>query len=271
MNGTVFDIKEFSIHDGPGGRITVFMKGCPLRCMWCHNPEGLSAKPELIFKENLCAKCGRCFATCEHSECQPYKRCIHACINGAISVAGKSYTDIELAEKIMGYKTFFDISGGGVTFSGGEPMMQADFAVSVADKLDGIHKAIQTSGYADEDTYKKVISKFDYIMQDIKIADDKLHKKYTGVSNKAILKNIEILKNSGKEFVFRVPLIPDITDTEENLTAISEIVEDSPVELLKYNVLAGVKYQTVGREYKLPDKENRVCKFDKYFINAKTR
>ena len=130
-------------------------------------------------------------------------------------------------------------------------MMQADFVCDLADNLNGIHKAIQTSGYADEETYKRVISKFDYIMQDIKLIDENEHIKYTGVSNKKILKNIEWLKQSGKEFVFRVPLIPDITDTKENLNAIKELTNGYNVEYLPYNTMAGVKYKMLGKEYTL--------------------
>ena len=269
MNGTVFDIKEFSIHDGPGGRVTVFLKGCPLRCVWCHNPEGLSPHPEIVFKENLCVKCQKCLKGCNHDECKGFDRCIHACANGAISVAGALYQDDALAKKINGYKDFFKISGGGVTFSGGEPLMQGEFVISVAEKLNGIHTAIQTSGYADNELYKKAVLHMDYIMQDIKIANSVMHKKYTGVSNDMILENIDFLKKSGKQFVFRVPLIPGITDTEANLTEISKLTEDFPVELLKYNTLAGAKYKSVGRNYTLSDKPNKNTDFTKYFSNAK--
>lgn len=269
MTGTIFDIKEFSIHDGPGGRVTVFFKGCPLSCLWCHNPEGLSKNPQLMYKENLCSHCRRCEQGCSHEDCRMFDRCIHACPNGALSVAGTKVSSDELSKKILSYKDFFDISGGGVTFSGGEPLMQSDFLCEVLGKLDGVHKAIQTSGYVKEETYKKVIDKMDYVLQDIKIADEEKHIKYTGVSNGLILKNIEYLKNSGKEFVLRVPLIPGITDTEENLCAISKIAGDSRVELLRYNVMAGAKYEMLGMKYTLPDKENEKKDYTKFFINAK--
>lgn len=269
MNGIIFDIKEFSIHDGPGGRITVFLKGCPLRCVWCHNPEGLSTKPQLMYKENLCVHCKVCEKECTHDDCKKWGRCIHVCPNNALSVAGREISSDELAKKLLSNKDFLEISGGGVTVSGGEPMLQSEFVCELADKLGSMHKAIQTSGFTDEDTYKRVIDKFDYIMQDIKIADEELHKKYTGVSNKNILKNIEYLKQSGKEFVFRVPLIPGITDTDENLEAISKITEGYPVELLRYNTLAGAKYKMLGMEYQLSDKKNEDKDFVSFFENAK--
>ena len=271
MTGIIFDIKEFSIHDGPGGRFTVFLKGCPLRCIWCHNPEGLSGKPQLMHKKALCVECGRCKAGCNHPECQAHGRCIHACANGCLSVAGREMTVEELADKLNSNADFLKITGGGVTISGGEPMMQSEFVCALADALPDMHKAIQTSGYTDFKTYKKVIDKFDYIMQDIKLLDREQHKKYTGVYNDNILENIKYLKESGKEYIFRVPLIPDITDTEENLKAISELVGDSPVELLPYNNLAGAKYEMLDMEYSLASDGNRDADFTKYFKNATMR
>lgn len=228
-------------------------------------------KPQLMYKSAMCAKCGRCYSGCKHPECKPFRRCIHACPNGCLSVAGREMSVSELAEKLNKNADFFEMMGGGVTISGGEPMLQSEFVCALADELPNIHKAIQTSGYTDCETYKKVIDKFDYIMQDIKIADREVHKKYTGVYNDKILRNIEYLKTSGKKFVFRVPLIPDITDTEENLRAISEIAGDSPVELLAYNNLAGAKYEMLGMEYTLGTDTNRNEDFTKYFRNAKKR
>ena len=192
INGRIFDIKEFTIHDGPGARVTVFLKGCPLRCVWCHNPEGLNNKKQLMYKQNLCSNCGRCRQNCKHEECKPYGRCIHACANNCLSIAGEDVTSKELAQKLKKYEDFFKVSGGGITISGGEPLVQSDFVCDLADKLSQIHTAIQTSGYADADTYARVIDKFDYIMQDIKLADEQMHIKYTGVSNEQILENYRI-------------------------------------------------------------------------------
>lgn len=268
MEGTIFDIKECSIHDGPGMRTTVFLKGCPLRCVWCHNPEGLHKEPQITYKKNMCAHCGNCYLPCNHPECAPFGRCVHACPNGCLEIAGKKMTSRELVEKLESYRIFFDISGGGVTFSGGEPLMQAEFVCEVAGALKGIHKAVQTSGFASEATYQKLIGKMDYVLQDIKLADPVLHKQYTGVDNSSILNNIEWLKKSGKPFVFRVPLIPNITDTPENLKQIAEIAEGFPVELLSYNKLAGAKYEMLGLEYPLGNIENRKDSYTTYFQNA---
>ena len=268
MEGTIFDIKEFSIHDGPGMRVTVFLKGCPLRCLWCHNPEGLQMQPQLVYKKKLCAHCGNCLVPCHHEECKPWGRCIHACPNGCLEIAGRVVSVEEAAEEILSYSDLFDRTPGGVTFSGGEPLRQADFVCALTERLGNMHKALQTCGYAPEGTYKQVIQHFDLIMQDIKLVDPALHKKYTGVDNALILRNIEFLKKSGKPFVFRVPLIPEMTDTPDNLRMISDIVGDAPVELLKYNALAGVKYEMVGMKYQLGEVKNREEEFEKYFQNA---
>ncbi len=251
MNGTIFDIKEFSIHDGPGARITVFLKGCPLRCVWCHNPEGLSKEIQLMHKENICGHCGKCFEPCNHPECAPFGRCLHACANGAVELAGKNISSEDLANTILKDTDLLATMNGGVTFSGGEPLMQSDFVIEVAKKLPNVHKAIQTSGYADKKTYQKVIGEMDFVMQDVKLVSEELHIQYTGVSNRKILENIEWLKQSGKEFVFRVPMIPNITDTKENLDAIKQLTEGYPVEYLPYNTMAGAKYPMLGMKYSL--------------------
>lgn len=261
MIGTVFDIKEFTVHDGPGPRITVFLKGCPLRCSWCHNPEGLLPKPQLLYRENLCSHCGACRKPCSHPECEGFDRCLHSCPNGCITVSGQRFTVEELSRKLLRSAPMLTQMGGGITLSGGEPLLQADFVFALAQSLGPTHKAIQTSGHADPKVYRKVVGAFDYVLQDIKLADPVLHKRHTGVDNRWILQNIDWLKQSGKAFVFRVPLIPGITDTPENLTAIAELVQDHPVELMPYNPLAGAKYPMVGMQYPHPDAapQNRDC------------
>lgn len=251
MNGTIFDIKEFSIHDGPGGRITVFFKGCPLRCKWCHNPEGLSEERQIMYKKNLCIHCGKCMNNCSHEECKEFDRCIHACVNGCLSVSGEVISSDLLAERINSNADILNRLGGGVTFSGGEPLIQADFLCEVAGKLKSIHTAVQTSGYANAEVYKRVVESVDFVMQDIKLVDNEKHIQYTGVSNEAIIRNIKYLKTSGKAFVFRVPMIPNITDTPENLNSILALAGNSPIEFLPYNTMAGAKYDLLGMKYSL--------------------
>ena len=157
------------------------------------------------------------------------------------------------------YETFLNRVGGGVTFSGGEPLLQADFVSETAKKLPNIHKALQTSGYAPREKFKKVLDAVDYVLFDLKIADESQHIKYTGVSNKQIIENYRILEQSGKEFVIRLPLIPGITDTPENLKAIAELAGENRVEVMRYNTMAGAKYRSVGLNFTLPDlKSNEV-------------
>lgn len=268
MNGVIFDIKECSMHDGPGIRTTVFFKGCPLRCRWCHNPEGLSSKIQLMYKKSKCSGCGRCKVKCEHKICRQFNRCVYACPNDCLSVSGRVTDETELARQILKQKDLLQALNGGVTLSGGEPLMQWEFVCSLIERINELHVAIQTSGYATEDIYKKVIDRVDFVMQDIKIFDSAEHKKYTGVENGIILKNINYLMNSNKEFVLRVPLIPGITDTEKNLTEISNFVDFHRVELLRYNSFAGAKYDMLGMKYGMENAESQDGDYTKYFKNA---
>lgn len=250
MKGLVFDVKEFAVHDGSGIRTTVFMKGCPLRCVWCHNPEGLSPKKELYVSQASCTHCGLCQKQCDHEECRGLGRCLHICPQDLVRVAGEEWDAEALAQKLLKYEGLFNSTGGGVTLSGGEPLLQADFCVELLKILGGrVHTAIETSGYASREDFKRVTELCDFVFMDIKLAESASHKKYTGVDNEMILGNAEWLKNSGKSHTFRTPLIPNITDTQENLADIERIVGESSWERLPYNELAPVKYKNVGREY----------------------
>ncbi|MBQ2724617.1 MAG: glycyl-radical enzyme activating protein [Clostridia bacterium] len=276
MTGTVFDIKGFALNDGPGIRTTVFMKGCPLRCRWCHNPEGLSPKPELYVKNARCISCGKCGQKCQHEECQPFGRCLHVCPFGNLSVAGKIWSAGDLAKRLLEDRDIFGRDGG-VTFSGGEPLMQHGFLRKTADllKSEGIHLAVETSSFAQHEIYRETIALFDYVMADLKLFECGMHETYTGVKNDRILDNLRWLMHSGKEFVIRVPLIPGITDTEANLTAIADFVEDSPVELLSYNNMAGAKYESVGRKFGMDPLEKQakdeLAEMAALFRNARVR
>ena len=257
--GMIFDIKEMAVHDGPGLRTTVFLKGCPLRCVWCHNPEGLSAERQLYVRQNGCKGCGLCQRGCSHPDCQPFGRCLHVCPQGLITVAGREMSAEQLAKRILRSAAVAD----GVTFSGGEPLMQAEFVLDVVTELSRlrseksckhIHCAIETSGYADPNVFRKVIETMDFVYMDLKLADEELHRQYTGVSNRLILQNLEVLRESGVACTIRTPLIPGITDTKENVEAIRLLVGDLPLELLDYNPMAGAKYSALGMEFPLEAK-----------------
>jgi len=250
MTGIIFDIKEMAVHDGPGLRTTVFLKGCPLRCLWCHNPEGLSPKPQLYIRKHACQHCGLCRRGCSHPDCQPYGRCLHICPSGLISISGREITSDALASALKSNLFLFG-KDGGVTFSGGEPLMQAEFLLDVAAQLDGIHLALETSGHAPSEVFRAVISRMNYVYMDLKLADRELHKQYTGVYNDQILKNLEILRASGVPCTIRTPLIPGITDTQENLSGIRKLVGDLPHELLPNNAMAGAKYDLLNMEFPL--------------------
>lgn len=252
MTGLIFDIKEFALHDGAGIRTTVFFKGCPLRCAWCHNPEGLSPRRELFVKQNGCLSCGLCQRPCEHEDCQGLGRCLHVCPRDLVSVAGQEWEATTLADKLLQHADFFAATGGGVTLSGGEPLLQADFCAELLTLLCGkVHTAIETCGYAPTDVFSRVTSLCDFVYMDVKLADPAQHVRYTGVDNALILENARHLQASGIPHTFRTPLIPGITDTEDNLSAIRAIVGESSWEQLAYNPLAGAKYQSVGKTYPL--------------------
>lgn len=263
MQGTVFDIKEFSVFDGPGVRVTVFLKGCPLRCRWCHNPEGLRATPQIMVS-SACKGCGACFvpecALKSRGVCNGCGKCVRLCPEGYRSISGKTYTSEELAGRIMKYQPFFG-SDGGVTFSGGEPTMQAQFLFEVMERLP-VHKAIQTCGYCSEEVFGRVLELTDFLFFDIKHTSPALHRYYTGADNAQILKNLEMLKSSGKPFIARVPLIEGVNDDCENITSTAELLKDAGslvrVELLPYNSAAGAKYKMTAQpfpyEFRAPEK-----------------
>ena len=251
MIGTIFDIKEMAVHDGPGIRTTVFLKGCPLQCRWCHNPEGLSFEPQLMYKDARCIDCKSCQKECEHEECKPFGRCIHACPENCLEISGRDVSAKELANELKESAYILGNSFGGFTFSGGEPLAQPEFLLELIEELKDYHLCIETSGYCNSKIFKDIIEKLDFVIMDIKLADYKKHKEYTGVGNDKILSNFELLKKSGKPYIIRTPLIPGITDTRENLMEIEKIIGDSNWEKLPYNAAAGAKYKMLGMEYSI--------------------
>lgn len=244
LTATIFEVREFCLHDGPGIRTTVFFKGCPLRCVWCHNPEGLSPEPEMLFKSAKCHHCGNCKNGGD-------------CPHGARVPCGRRWTVEELAQEIRVNADILRSSGGGVTFSGGEPLMQAKFLCALADELKTgtvpVHLALETSGYAPEEVYRQVVERMDLVFQDLKHPDPAEHKRWTGVDPVPIHANLAWLKASGKPFVARIPLIPGVNDSDEAKEGFARLLEGKSgllrVELLPYHLTAAAKYPFTGRTY----------------------
>ena len=254
MTGVVFDVKEFAVYDGPGVRTTVFLKGCPLRCQWCHNPEGLSPQPQLMVSHSACTHCGACKSACEHEICIACGKCIPHCRLGLRKMAGQQTEADTLAKKLLRGRKLMEESGGGVTFSGGEPLMQWDFVEEVISHLGGLHTAVETSGYASDQVFTRMMNAVDFIMMDMKLTDPAMHRHFCGVDNAPILRHADMLCQGDTPFVIRIPLIPGVNDTEEHLTAVAERIQGAKslirVELLPYHKTAGAKYGMAGMEYK---------------------
>lgn len=247
--GLVFSIEEFSVFDGPGIRNTVFLKGCPLHCTWCHNPEGQKPQNELVRSPNGCLKCGACVDNAAHTLTTDS---ITACPRHLIRYCAAEYTPQALCEKLLKNAPF--LKEGGVTFSGGEPLYQFEFLMSCLKLLEGkLHRAIQTSGFAAEKQFGAVLQSCEYMLFDLKLLDDAAHKSFTGVSNALILRNFHALCESGLPHVIRMPLIPGVTDTKDNIAAVARLLQaydrEKYIELLPYNKAAGAKYAMVGRTY----------------------
>jgi len=224
-SGVIFDIKEFAIYDGPGIRQTVFLKGCPLRCSWCHNPEGLDPAPELLVNRNT----------------------------GISRVFGEVLTAAELAGRILENADYYHACGGGVTFSGGEPLLQPEFLSETLSLLPDIHKTIETSGFSEPDTFREIIHMTDLVMMDVKMVDTGKHIKYTGQDNGCILENLRYLCQSGVPSIIRIPVIPGVNDDADNYAKTAELIKDSKslvrVELLPFHKTAGAKYDMYGIDY----------------------
>jgi pyruvate formate lyase activating enzyme len=271
--GIVFDIRRFSIHDGPGIRTTVFLKGCPLDCAWCHNPEGQSAEPELIVRPSRCLRCGACIEACpedairmradgpitDRTRCEQCGICVDACFSGAREMAGRELTVAQVMAEIERDRPFYDESGGGAAFSGGEPLLQPEFLLGLlgACRAQEIRTALDTCGYGPWSTLDRVRPYVDLFLYDIKTLEDVQHRALTGVSNRSILENLRALSEHGHSIVLRVPVIPGINDGADNLRAIGALAAGLPsavrVELLPYHRIGVEKYSRVDRQYLLPD------------------
>ena len=264
MQGTVFDIQRFSTHDGEGIRTTVFLKGCNNRCVWCHNPESLSSKPQLRFFASKCIGCMRCVEVCKYGaltsenfdilKCVNCGECAKVCCTGAREVTGKSMSALDLFRQIKKDKSYYQNSGGGVTFSGGEPMLQADFIKEVSEmcSAESISVGIQTAGNVPYSEFEKIIQYTDFIMCDLKVFNDDIHKKYTGVSNSLILENIRRLAEEDMDLIIRTPVITGVNDNKEYIADICRYIKDFKnlkyYELLKYNELGVSKLEMCIRD-----------------------
>lgn len=265
-NGIVFDISRGSLHDGPGIRTTVFLKGCPLRCKWCHNPESQSFQPQLSYNDGKCMRCGTCAAVCpeevhefigdkhkvDYSRCRLNGKCIHECPTGALSVIGKSIPAHEVMAEVLKDKKFYANSGGGLTVSGGEPTSQLDFLLELLSiaKHEGISTCIETCGYAKREAFEKVLPLADCFLYDYKLTDSKMHSEFTGVPNDLILSNLEYLHGAGAGIILRCPIIPGINDNEAHFRGIAEIMKRFPlireVQLMAYNNWGNSKNRNIG-------------------------
>ena len=266
----LFDIKKYAIHDGPGIRTTVFLKGCPLSCPWCHNPEGLSIKPQLVYDTTRCILCKECIEACpeqaisltpeglvtDHLPCRQCGVCAEICPSEARELAGKKESVKRLVEIIEKDIPFYEESGGGVTFSGGEPLMQPEALLRLLKECGrlGIHRAVDTTGFADPDTLRKVATETDLFLFDLKFMDCTKHKKYTGVCNNKIISNLEMLAKEGSMIIIRIPLIPGINDDDENINKTGLFVSALPgvktINLLPFHDFQKNKYLKFDIKYR---------------------
>lgn len=272
MTGTVFDIKRFAIHDGPGIRTSVFLKGCSLNCAWCQNPEGISVKPVLWYFSSKCIKCSECvkscpegaltdggpdshFITIDHDKCTLNGKCTDVCPTSALSITGKERSTEWVVEELLKDRVFYEKSNGGITLTGGDPLYQHEFSLSIlkAVKEYGIHTVVETAMFSSEEILLSLIPYTDLFLVDIKILNNDIHKKHTGVENILIKNNFESLASKAENILVRVPLIPGYTATEENIFAIRDYVhsvrEDIRIELLNFNPLARDKYSILHKQY----------------------
>jgi pyruvate formate lyase activating enzyme len=271
ITGIVFDIKRFSIHDGPGLRTTVFFKGCPLKCVWCHNPESQVRKPELIFWDDRCQRCQSCISTCRQgaislvdnhiltdaAKCIACGDCVETCYAEARQIAGSELSVAEVMSEVQRDIPFYDQSEGGVTFSGGEPLLQVDYLLALlqACREMEIRTTLDTCGFASWKTMDRIRPYVDLFLYDLKFMDPARHKKYTGAANTHILENLQRLSKHGHNIVLRVPIIPGVNADAENIRAIGNFAAGLPslnrIDILPYHRAAINKYERMHRTYKL--------------------
>ena len=265
--GKVFNIQKFCLNDGPGIRTTVFLKGCPLNCAWCHNPESKQTATSVLLDLERCGMCGKCAEKCTRNAhsfenghsvdrkiCVSCGECSAVCLNDAIEVCGKEMTVQEVVLEVLKDKPFYDNSGGGVTLSGGEPLLQFEFSYEIlkACRENGINTCIETCGFTDKEKLIKIAKVTDLFLYDWKITDGSLHKKYTGVDNKTILDNLLALDEIGAKIVLRCPIIPTVNDNKEHLLGVAFVANRlknvCKIEVLPYHSLGVDKLEKLGEK-----------------------
>ncbi|MFH1484880.1 MAG: glycyl-radical enzyme activating protein [Chloroflexota bacterium] len=270
----VFNIQTLCLHDGPGLRTTVFLKGCPLRCRWCSNPESINPNPELGVIRARCDKCSKCVSVCpkgaisldsegmilvDTESCDACGQCVPVCYPEALTIYGKEMSLEQVVDKVRRDKIFYDGSGGGLTVSGGEPLMRAPFVAALFDACHdlGIHTCIETTGHCRQAELERLLDATDYVLYDLKNMDSEMHREFTGQANELILANAQVAARRAKDILFRIPLIPGFNDTLTNITATALFVQslerEIAIELLPYHRLGMGKYENVDRPYLLKD------------------
>lgn len=267
-NGVIFDIKKYAIHDGPGIRTTVFFKGCPLACRWCHNPEGISAATHRVYRQGRCIRCDECFQLCpqkamtrtaqeiiwDPAKCGLCQTCAERCPSGAVEFVGHKVTVDDVIRQIETDTAFYDQSGGGVTLSGGEPLMQPEFLIELLEACGDLdlHRAVDTTGFAQAALLLQVAQKTDLFLYDLKIMDAGKHRDFTGVSNQLILDNLKLLSDNKARIQVRIPIIPGINDDAENIHRTADFVSALPgvehISILPFHNSARGKYGRLGME-----------------------
>ena len=280
LSATIFDIQRNSYVDGPGIRTTVFFKGCNLHCAWCHNPESQSPTPQMLFYRSKCTGCGKCREKCPNAleKCELCGNCTIYCPHDAREICGEEYTVDGVLNEILKDKAFYENSGGGVTFSGGECMLQIDFLTGIlkACKENGIHTAVDTAGHVPYERFEQILPYTDLFLYDVKCFDSEKHKQYTGVGNEVILENLKKLLATGTPLWIRIPIVPTVNDTKEEIQSIKRYIRacgaPEKIELLPYHAMGEHKYDAIGRtveKFSIPSAEG-IKKINMLFMSAST-
>ena len=269
QTGRIFEIQRFSIHDGPGIRTTVFLKACTLRCLWCHNPEGVAPEKLLSFLPDKCIACGYCFRTCSRlahqmdaeaghvllrEKCEVCGACTEQCYAGALEIVGRDVTVDDVLQEVLADEPFYETSGGGMTLSGGEPLMQIDFAEALlrAGKARGLHNVVETCGHVAYGRIRRVLPYVDLFLYDIKETDPKRHEEFTGAPNDLVLANLRKLHDTGATVLIRLPIVPGLNDRADHFQAVADLARSMPdlqgVEVMPYHRLGTSKLGRFGAD-----------------------